>query len=73
MKKKKSKIKWSPYLAVAYAEGFGEGIGATEKEQTQAWAYLIKTGDCWHLQGWFGRMAQLLIENEVISKTGKIL
>ena len=69
----KKKIKWNSYLATAYAEGFCEGEGATEQEQLEAWAYLIKTGQCWSLQGWFGRNAQALIDNGVISREGVIL
>ena len=69
----KTKIEWTGYLASAYAEGFCEGEGATEDEQLQAWAYLIKTGACWSLQGWYGRTAHSLIENGVISKEGEIL
>jgi len=70
---KNKKIKWTPYLATAYAEGFCEGEGATEREQLEAWAYLIKTGLCWSLHGWFGRNAEALIEGGVISKEGKLL
>jgi len=66
-------IKFDGYLATAYAEGFCEGENATEKEQMEAWAYLIKTGLVWKLQGWFGRMAEALIENKAISKKGVIL
>ena len=67
------KIKWTPYLASAYAEGFCEGEGASEEEQMDAWAYLIQTGLCWSLQGWYGRQDSSLIENGYISKEGKIL
>jgi len=67
------KIKWNNYLATAYAEGFCEGENATPNEQLEAWAYLIKTGLCWNLQGWFGRNALNLIEEGFISKSGKIL
>lgn len=67
------KLQFTPYLATAYAEGFLEGEGATEQEQLEAWAYLIKTGLCWSLQGWYGRTAQWLIEDKIISKEGEIL
>lgn len=67
------KMQFTPYLATAYAEGFLEGEGATEQEQLEAWAYLIKTGLCWRLQGWYGRTAQWLIEDKIISKEGEIL
>lgn len=69
----KTETVWTPYLACAYAEGFCEGEGATEEEQLEAWAYLIKTGLCWSLQGWHGRAAASLIEGGRISKTGEIL
>jgi len=69
----KEKIVMTPYLAAAYAEGFCEGEGASEEEQLEAWAYLIKTGQCWSLQGWFGRNAQGLIDDGIISKEGEII
>ena len=68
-----SKRKMTSYLACAIAEGFCEGEGASEAEQLEAWAYLIKTGQCWGLQGWYGRTAQSLINQGVISKSGEIL
>jgi hypothetical protein len=64
---------WTPYLAAAYAEGFCEGENASQEEQLEAWAYLIKNGLCWSLQGWYGRNAQELINNGIISKEGEIL
>lgn len=60
------------YLAAAYAEGFDEGDGASWFDQIKAWAYLIKTGQCWQLQGWFGRTAQTYIQNGFISDKGII-
>ena len=60
------------YLATAYAEGFGEGENASTEDQLKAWAYLIKTGTCWNLQGWFGRIAHSFIEGGIISKEGEI-
>lgn len=60
------------YLAVAYAEGFGEGENASIEDQIKAWAYLIKTGECWNLHGWFGRKANTFIEDGLISKKGVI-
>lgn len=65
-------INWTPYLATAYAEGFLEGEDATAEEQLEAWAYLIKTGQCWSLQGFFGRTAQGLIDEGLVTKEGEI-
>ena len=56
------KIKWTQYLACAYAEGFCEGENATQAEQIEAFQYLIDTGTIWKLQGWYGRTAMTLIE-----------
>ena len=50
--------------AIGIAEGFEdepEGVDHTEALRV-AWQYLIDTGVCWRLQGWFGRTAQSLID-----------
>jgi len=52
------------YRAVALAEGFETG---TEEEVLEAWQYLVDTGLCWRLQGFFGRMARDLIDNRIIN------
>jgi len=59
-------IKWTPYLATAYAEGFCEGENATQDEQHDAWQYIIDNNLARNLQGWFGRTAQQLLENKII-------
>ena len=48
------------YSAVSIAEGFDPVY--TEEEYFAAWQYLIDTGTCWRLQGWFGRTANHFIE-----------
>lgn len=68
-----SKIQFNSYLACAYAEGFCEGENATKEEQLEAWAYLIKTGECYKLQGFYGRTADQLIKLKYISKDGEVL
>ena len=62
-----NKIKWTPYLASAYAEGFCEGEGASQDDQIEAWQYLLDSGLCWQLQGWYGRTAKDLIEQGIIT------
>jgi hypothetical protein len=52
------------FNAVGIAEGFIEG---TEEEQIAAWQYLHDTGLAYQLQGFFGRTAQSLLRQGVIS------
>lgn len=56
------------YHACECAEGFGSGENATDTELEASWQYLVDTGICWQLQGWYGRNAAALIEDGVISK-----
>ena len=44
-----------------------------EKETIEMFAYMVKTGTAWSLQGSYGRTADVLIFNEVIDKAGNIL
>ena len=54
------------YTATGLAEGF---IEADSTEQViEAWQYLHDTGMAYQLQGWFGRTAQDLIAQGVISE-----
>lgn len=59
------KTELTSYLACARAEGFCEGEDASKDEQIEAWQYLIDTGLCWKLQGWYGRAARDLIERGI--------
>ena len=67
-RKSKEYKKLTPYMATAIAEGFCEGEGASREEQIAAWQYLIDTGMCWTLQGWFGRTATMLIEEGICQR-----
>lgn len=60
------------YTACGIVEGFDVPEGATPLDELRAWAYLIKTGAAWNLQGWYGRNAAALIENDYITKDGDI-
>ena len=51
----------NPDTATMIAEGVEEV--ETEEEYIAAWQYLIDTGLCWRLQGWFGRTAARLIDD----------
>lgn len=59
--------KWTSFDACAVAEGFADHE-PTEAEQIEAWQYLIDTGDCWKLQGWYGRTATALIEQGICKR-----
>jgi len=67
---KETKRPMDSYRACAIAEGFCEGEGASEEEQIEAWQYLIDTGLCWKLQGWYGRTARNLIVTGVCKPVG---
>ena len=56
-------MEMTSYRAIGLAEGFIEC--EDEAEIIKAWQYLINTGECWHLQGWFGRTAARLIEEGI--------
>lgn len=56
------------YEAVMIAEGVEP---ADEDERVEAWQRLIDTGLAWRLQGWFGRMAQALIDQGVCEPAGR--
>lgn len=61
----------SLYHACAIVEGFSDEQH-TESEELEAWAFLIKSGACWGLQGWYGRNAQAFIDAGIISASGEI-
>ena len=60
------------YTACSIIEGFC-GFSPTREQELTAWATLIKSGDCWSLQGFYGRTASQLIDNGIISTDGQIL
>lgn len=59
------------YTACSIIEGF-DGKEHTSHEELKAWAYLIKTGHAWKLQGWYGRTAREFIEIGYISPKGRV-
>jgi len=54
------------YEAVGLAEGFVEA--ESEEQIVEAWQHLINTGMVWSLQGWFGRVANILIEKGICTR-----
>lgn len=53
------------YTACSIAEGFSD-TPPSKKELNTAWQWLVDTGLCWQLQGWYGRTATDLIEQKII-------
>jgi len=53
------------YDAIGLCEGFVEA--ESEDQIIEAWQYLHDTGLAYRMQGWFGRMAQAMIEEGVIT------
>ena len=53
------------YTATGLAEGFIEA--ESEEQVLEAWQHLVDTGLAWQLQGFFGRTAQHLINEGVIT------
>lgn len=60
------------YIACSIIEGFDTGENATTEQTLRAWAFLIKTGKVWRLQGSYGRGATELIQGGFISPKGQI-
>lgn len=58
------------YTAVGIAEGFIEADD--EDQQIEAWQHLIDTGMVNMLQGWFGRMAERLIDEGICTSAGEV-
>jgi len=69
MRESKEYKKLNSYLACAIAEGFCEGEDATYDEQLAAWQYIYDHRMYRHLQGWFGRRLQELVNAGLIETT----
>ena len=53
------------YTIIGIAEGF---VKAESEEQIiEAWQHLVDTGMCWTLQGWFGKVAQGMIDDGILT------
>lgn len=59
------------FTACSIIEGFS-GEESTPQQILEAWAFLIKSGMAFKLQGSYGRGATSMIENGYITKDGEI-
>lgn len=53
------------YTACSIAEGFADHE-PTQEEAHAAWQWLLDTGTCWHLQGFYGRTVTDLLEQGLL-------
>lgn len=67
LRKSKSYKEMSIYIACSIIEGFS-GEENTQEDIATAWQYLIDTGECWKLQGFYGRTAMSLLEQGLLLK-----
>lgn len=69
---KKMKNKYVARTGIVDAINIVEGAAeATQAEEVEAWQYLINTGVCWELQGWYRRTASRLIEEGICSEASE--
>jgi hypothetical protein len=61
-------LKMDDFTAIGLEEGFFEN--ADEAQVIEAWQYLVDTELVWQLQGWFGRTANRLIEQGILTLKG---
>jgi hypothetical protein len=64
------KIVMTDYEAIGIAEGFIEETDNTRV--IAAWQHLVDTGLAWSLQGWFGRTANQMIKEGILSSPKKL-
>ena len=60
--------KMDNFTAVGIAEGFIECDD--EGQFIEAWQALVDNGMAWQLQGWFGRTANSMIEQGILTMRG---
>lgn len=59
------------YSAISIVEGFS-AVPPTRESYFKAWSHLIKSGDVWTLQGYYGRSANDYINAGIIDQDGTI-
>ncbi len=63
---KKENKKYIGRSEIVDAINIVEGVEESSiQEEVKAWQYLINTGVCWELQGWYRRTASKLIEDGI--------
>jgi hypothetical protein len=65
IRKTKTYKTMTSYIACSIAEGFADEP-VTQEDAQAAWQWLLDTGTCWHLQGFYGRTVTDLLEQGLL-------
>lgn len=70
---KENSMKVNSINLLTYVTGFEGDEDFSQEDTLDLFSYLIKTGLCWTLPGYYGRTAEKFIKSGLIAQNGDIL